>query len=239
MGAMMRGYGRVVGWAVRLRFITVMLRARAVRRCRSTARSFLASGFLPVADIARSLLAIELAARLAALRHRGGDQRDRDTAAQAARGAERLRRRRTHSGQRSRRAQRRADDQLRSEIEALDVAAEARAVDQQGARERSRHPLLVHRRERPAQCDLHRDRARTTPRSRTSRPSSRRRCGGCPRSTNVSSGATLNRPELRIYPRRDLAVRLGVSTEACRRRSASRPSATSARRSRNSMPAIA
>jgi multidrug efflux pump subunit AcrB len=31
--------------------------------------------------------------------------------------------------------------------------------------------------------------------------------------SNVISGATLNRPELRIYPRRDLAVRLGVSTE--------------------------
>ena len=31
---------------------------------------------------------------------------------------------------------------------------------------------------------------------------------------NVVSGATLNRPELRIYPRRDLAVRLGVSTES-------------------------
>jgi len=31
---------------------------------------------------------------------------------------------------------------------------------------------------------------------------------------NVVSGAALNRPELRIYPRRDLAVRLGVSTEA-------------------------
>jgi hydrophobe/amphiphile efflux-1 (HAE1) family protein len=34
-----------------------------------------------------------------------------------------------------------------------------------------------------------------------------------PMVTNVISGATLNRPELRIYPRRDLAVRLGVSTE--------------------------
>ena len=31
---------------------------------------------------------------------------------------------------------------------------------------------------------------------------------------NVVSGAALNRPELRIYPRRDLAVRLGVSTES-------------------------
>lgn len=32
--------------------------------------------------------------------------------------------------------------------------------------------------------------------------------------TNIVSTATLNRPELRIYPRRDLAVRLGVSTES-------------------------
>ena len=31
---------------------------------------------------------------------------------------------------------------------------------------------------------------------------------------NVSSGAPLNRPELRIYPRQDLTVRLGVSTES-------------------------
>jgi multidrug efflux pump subunit AcrB len=31
---------------------------------------------------------------------------------------------------------------------------------------------------------------------------------------NIVSTATLNRPELRIYPRRDLAVRLGVSTES-------------------------
>jgi multidrug efflux pump subunit AcrB len=35
-----------------------------------------------------------------------------------------------------------------------------------------------------------------------------------PMVANVVSGATLNRPELRIYPRRDLAVRLGVSTES-------------------------
>jgi multidrug efflux pump subunit AcrB len=34
-----------------------------------------------------------------------------------------------------------------------------------------------------------------------------------PMVTNVLPEATLNRPELRIYPRRDLAVRLGVSTE--------------------------
>jgi multidrug efflux pump subunit AcrB len=34
-----------------------------------------------------------------------------------------------------------------------------------------------------------------------------------PMVANVISGATLNRPELRIYPRRDLAVHLGVSTE--------------------------
>src|SRR5262249_27206832 len=35
-----------------------------------------------------------------------------------------------------------------------------------------------------------------------------------PMVSNIVSTATLNRPELRIYPRRDLAVRLGVSTES-------------------------
>jgi multidrug efflux pump subunit AcrB len=35
-----------------------------------------------------------------------------------------------------------------------------------------------------------------------------------PMIANIVSSATLNRPELRIYPRRDLAVRLGVSTES-------------------------
>lgn len=35
-----------------------------------------------------------------------------------------------------------------------------------------------------------------------------------PMVTDIIPSATLNRPELRIYPRRDLAVRLGVSTEA-------------------------
>jgi multidrug efflux pump subunit AcrB len=36
---------------------------------------------------------------------------------------------------------------------------------------------------------------------------------GLPQVTNVISSVALNRPELRIYPRRDLAVRLGISTE--------------------------
>ena len=35
-----------------------------------------------------------------------------------------------------------------------------------------------------------------------------------PQLANVVSTSSLNRPELRIYPRRDLAVRLGVSTES-------------------------
>jgi multidrug efflux pump subunit AcrB len=35
-----------------------------------------------------------------------------------------------------------------------------------------------------------------------------------PMVTDIIATATLNRPELRIYPRRDLAVRLGISTES-------------------------
>jgi multidrug efflux pump subunit AcrB len=51
---------------------------------------------------------------------------------------------------------------------------------------------------------------------------------------NVISETSLDRPELRIRPRAELAARLGVSTE-----SLSRPSATSARRWRSSTPATA
>ena len=35
-----------------------------------------------------------------------------------------------------------------------------------------------------------------------------------PQVANIVSSTALDRPELRIYPRRDLAVRLGVSTES-------------------------
>jgi multidrug efflux pump subunit AcrB len=45
-----------------------------------------------------------------------------------------------------------------------------------------------------------------------------------PMLANVVSSAALNRPELRIYPRRELAVRLACRSRTCPRRSALQPS---------------
>ncbi len=58
-GRMMRGYTKLVTWAVRYRFITVILGLALFALALVSARK-LPSGFLPVADISRSLLAIEL-----------------------------------------------------------------------------------------------------------------------------------------------------------------------------------
>src|SRR6185503_8990207 len=55
-GAMVRGYERLIGWAVRLRFITVVI-GLGLFGLSIYGAQFLASGFLPVADISRSLLA--------------------------------------------------------------------------------------------------------------------------------------------------------------------------------------
>ena len=90
------------------------------------------------------------AARHAARLHREGHRGHRRAAAQAARGQERLRRRRPRSAGHPGSAPRLADHQLHAEEQAQHHPARARARDQQGARERSRHPLLVPRRQRPA-----------------------------------------------------------------------------------------
>src|SRR3954452_4819120 len=58
-GPVMRAYMRVVGWAVRFRFVTVVLGLALFAASLAGARH-LASGFLPASDNARSLLAIEL-----------------------------------------------------------------------------------------------------------------------------------------------------------------------------------
>ena len=88
-GAMMRGYGRVIGWAVRLRFLTVLvglglfglsIYAAAVSRLGLPA----GLGHLALAACDR------IAARHAASGDGSGHQRDLNAAAQAAGGAERL-----------------------------------------------------------------------------------------------------------------------------------------------------
>ncbi len=122
-----------------------------------------AAAGLPAGAGHRALAArARAAARLATLVHREDDGRHRRAPAQAARGEERVRRRRARSAGHDRGPPRRIDHQLHAEGRPRHHPARARARDRQGSRERSRHPLLVPRRKRPARdlADRHRPRDR-------------------------------------------------------------------------------
>ena len=100
-GRTMRLYTRLVTGAVRYRFITVALgllffAASLAGASLAAERLSACHGYCPLDARHRT------AARLAALRHRGGDRYHRQSRAQAARGGERLRRRRTNSERRRR-----------------------------------------------------------------------------------------------------------------------------------------
>jgi multidrug efflux pump subunit AcrB len=211
-GRIMRGYGRIVGWAVRFRFITVILGIALFGLSIYGAR-FLASGFLPVADIARSLLAIELPP--------GSQLSDTEAVTNAI--AARLRNRPevlsvfVDGGRipgsavgvrnaamminfvpKSKRSisQQKLEQSISRELETVpDIRFWF--IDENGQRNVT---FIV----------TGQDNATVTNVAAELATQMRR----LPSVTNVSSGAILNRPELRIYPRRDLAVRLGVSTEA-------------------------
>ena len=144
-GRILRLYTRLVTGAVRYRFITVALgllffAASLAGASPSAERLSTRHRHCPLDARHRT------AARLAALRHRGGDRYHRQSHAEAARGGERLRRRRTNSERRRRRRPGRVDHQLRAEIEAIALAAAARTGDRPRPRRHSGHPLLVRRR---------------------------------------------------------------------------------------------
>ena len=144
-GRTLRLYTRLVTGAVRYRFITVALgllffAASLAGASASAERLSTRHRHCPLDARHRT------AARLAALRHRGGDRYHRQSHAEAARGGERLRRRRTNSERRRRRRPGRVDHQLRAEIEAIALAAAARTGDRPRPRRHSGHPLLVRRR---------------------------------------------------------------------------------------------
>ena len=144
-GRILRLYTRLVTGAVRYRFITVALgllffAASLAGASPSAERLSTCHRHCPLDARHRT------AARLAALRHRGGDRYHRQSHAEAARGGERLRRRRTNSERRRRRRPGRVDHQLRAEIEAIALAAAARTGDRPRPRRHSGHPLLVRRR---------------------------------------------------------------------------------------------
>src|SRR5207342_2851044 len=147
-GPTMRLYTRLVTGAVRYRFITVVLGRRNLAAERLSARH----GYGPLDARHRA------ASRFAAFGHGVGDRYHRQSGAQAARGGERLRRRRTNSKRRRRCRPGRIDHQLRAEIEAVALPAATRAGDRPRPRGHSGHPLLVRRRQWTAKRQVHRHR---------------------------------------------------------------------------------
>ena len=204
----------LVDWAVRHRFITVAGRLRVCSRASLAVPRFLPSGFLPVTDNSRSMLAIELPPGSQLCRHRSSDRRSSSIGCA--------------SGRRWRACSSMADESRAAAVDVRKAALTINSCRNRSGRSRSRNSSRRSARnsrtfrtsgtgsstKRTAKRHVHRHRRRITQRSPTSQPNSPPRCAGCPMVANVVSGATLNRPELRIYPRRDLAVRLGVSTES-------------------------
>ena len=210
-GFVMNAYTRVVKWCVRHRFVTVVIGLLLFAgSLASTSR--LPSGFLPTADNSRSLLAIELPP--------GSQLSDTEAATDTI--AQRLRARpdivsvfgdggripgsavsvryaalMINSVPKSKRAI--SQQQLEHEI-GLIVAdiPDIRYwfLDQNGQRNVT---LIVTGDDDATVSNVAAELAAQMQR--------------LPTITNILSGAALDRPELRITPRRDLAVRLGVSTE--------------------------
>ena len=207
----MRLYTRLVTWSVRHRFITVAIGlVLFVASIWST--GLLPSGFLP--DRTRRARSWRSSCRPArssrdtrpSPRASSGDPRRRPEVTSVFVDGGRIPPR--HRG-----PQGHADHQLRAEVEPHALAAPARAGDQPRPPRHPGHPLLVPRRERQAQ--RHADRHRPGQRHGGERGDRARRADAAASSSHQRGfDLELNRPELRIYPRRDLAVRLGVSTES-------------------------
>jgi hydrophobe/amphiphile efflux-1 (HAE1) family protein len=211
-GRIMVGYTHAVTWAVDHRFITVLIGVLAFAASLAGARQ-LATGFLPVADISRALLAIELppGSQLA------------DTEAVTDTIVKRLRKRPEVTsvfadggripggavGVRSAglminfvdKSQRSLTQQQLQQVISKDLASIPDI----------HHWFLDENGQRNVTFIVTGNDDSTVTSVAAELATQMRRISAL---TNVSSGATLSRPELRIYPRRDLAVRLGVSTES-------------------------
>jgi multidrug efflux pump subunit AcrB len=211
-GFIMRGYKRVLGWSIRHRLITIILGLAVFAGAIAGAR-LLPSGFMPPADTARSLLAVELPP---------GSQLS-DTEAVTETIANRLRRRpevasifidggRIPPG---------VTEIGKAALTINYVPKAKRTLSQQQlehaiSRDLAdipdvRYWFLDDNGQRNVKLIVTGQDSATAGNVASELAAQMRRL---PMLSNVVSGATLNRPELRIYPRRDLAVRLGVSTES-------------------------
>ena len=211
-GRIMVGYTRAVTWAVDHRFITVLIGVLAFGASLAGAR-LLATGFLPVADISRALLAIELppGSQLA------------DTEAVTDTIVKRLRKRpevtsvfvdggRIPGGAVGVRSAGLMIDFVDKSQRSLTQQQLQQAISKDLANIPDiRYWFLDENGQRNVTFIVTGNDDSTVTNVAAELATQMRRISAL---TNVSSGATLRRPELRIYPRRDLAVRLGVSTES-------------------------
>ncbi len=211
-GRTMRNYLRLVTGAVRHRFITVAIGLILFAATLASAR-LLPSGFLPVADISRSLLAIELPP--------GSQLADTEAVADVI--ANRLRSRpevvsvfvdggRIPGGAAAVRNAALMINSVPKSKRSLSQQQLERAISQDLSDIPDiRYWFLDENGQRNVTLIVTGQDNVTVANVASELAAQMRRL---PMIANVLSGATLNRPELRIYPRRDLAVRLGVSTES-------------------------
>ncbi|MET3343332.1 multidrug efflux pump subunit AcrB [Bradyrhizobium japonicum] len=158
-GRVLRSYHRIVAWSVKHYFITVLI-GFGIFAASIWSITLLPQGFLPAQDSARSLLALELPPGTQLAYTEKGHRGYRRAAAQAARGEEHLRRRRSRPTRHPGSQARRPHHQLYAQGRSRHHPARAGILDQPGAGEHSRHPLLVPRRKRPARDLAGRDRRR-------------------------------------------------------------------------------
>ncbi|MGY4300182.1 multidrug efflux pump subunit AcrB [Bradyrhizobium sp. i1.4.4] len=158
-GRVLRAYHRIVAWSVKHHFITVLI-GFGVFAASIWSITLLPQGFLPAQDSARSLLALELPPGTQLAYTEKVTEDIVRTPAQAAGGEEHLRRWRARPAGHPGSPARLSDHQLHAQGQPRHHPARARILDQPGAGERSRHPLLVPRRERPARHLAGRDRRR-------------------------------------------------------------------------------
>ncbi|MGY2930989.1 multidrug efflux pump subunit AcrB [Bradyrhizobium sp. GM6.1] len=158
-GRVLRSYHRLVALVGEALFHYGAGRLRRLRRL-DLEHYAAAAGFPAGAGQLALVGCARAAAGHAARLHRKSHRRHRGAPAQAARGEEHLRRRRPRSTGDPGSPARRLDHQLHAQGQPRHHPARARILDQPGAGEHSRHPLLVPRRERPARHLAGRDRRR-------------------------------------------------------------------------------
>ena len=150
-GFVLRGYNHLVKWCVRHYYLTVIA-GLGVFALSILSITLLPQGIPAGAGYAALAACARITAGRAVVLYGEDDRGDRDAPAQAARGEERICGRRPGAAGDQRGAPRRADHQLHAEGRSRHHPARTRTGDRQGPRERSRHSLLVPRRQRPARA---------------------------------------------------------------------------------------